>query len=178
MTTFLTGLTTPLHPSQKRSPEPSMITTSLISLFPESLFWCFVNMHESFLILMDVRMNFLLISLYAILAMWKIRWQLANWGRTDLLFLYLEILIYRDSLFKLFLRIQTILDINCAKTYHLRWEIPLSPPPCPCINVFFSRLARKQLWNWGEGAKQMLLALFAFLPLIYGKDCRDTISLK
>ena len=125
---------------------------------------------------MDVRINFLLISLDAILAMRRLRWQLVNWSRIDLLFSYLEILMYGASLFKYFFENSDNPCHTLWQNYHLRWKFHFLDPPPPCINIFFARLARKQLSNRGEGGQQMLGAFFAFLLLIYGKDCRYFLS--
>ena len=97
--------------------------------------------------------------------------------------------------------LSTRLPINCGKTitwdgnslfsffensnnplhklwqnYHLKRKFPflnLLPP----VSIFFcSRLARKKLWNRRRRRQQMLGSYFAFLPLIYGKDCRQPSS--
>ena len=85
---------------------------------------------------------------------------------------------YENSIhLKILTKNSTILAINCGKT--IIWDknsLFWTPHP-PCINVFFSRLARKQLWNRGEGGRggqQMFGAFFTFLPLIYGKDCLNS----
>ena len=80
--------------------------------------------------------------------------------------------MYGASLFNYFLRIQTILAINCGKT--IIWDKKLSflDPPRPCINVFLAGLQENNFEIGGRWGQQMLRGFFAFLPLIYVKDCR------
>ena len=65
----------------------------------------------------------------------------------------------------------TILAINCGKT--IIWkENSLFWTPLPSVSMFFSAgLQENNFKVGGEGGQQMLGAFFAFLPLIYGKDC-------
>ena len=128
---------------------------------------------------MDIRINFLFISLDAILTMWRLRWQLANWSRIDLLFSYLEIFMYGASLFKFFLRIQTILAINCGKTI-TEMNIPFSGPSSPLHQCFFQQACKKTTLKSGGGGTTNAWSFFAFLPLIYGKDyrCKKLLSLR
>ena len=100
-------------------------------------------MHESFLILMDVRINFLLISLDAILAMRRLRWQLVNWSRIDLLFSYLEILMYGASLFKYFFENSDNPCHTLWQNYHLRWKFHFLDPPPPLHQYFFRQACKK-----------------------------------
>ena len=70
-------------------------------------------------------------------------------------------------------------DNPCHKlwqNYNLRWKF-FWTPLSPASMFFFSRLARKQLWNRGEGRQQILGAFFVFLPLIYGKDSETDLGL-
>ena len=129
----------------------------------ESLFWCCVNIHENFLILMDVRMNFLLILLDAILAMCILRWQLANWSRIGLLFSHLKTFMYGASLFNFFLRIQTILAIICVKASiwdenTLFWN-PLRP-----ASMFFEQACKKITSKSGEGGATNSWSFFSLFP--------------
>ena len=79
--------------------------------------------------------------------------------------------MYGASLFSYFLRIQTILAINCGKT--IIWDknsLFWTPYP-PCVNVFLAGLQENNFEIGGRWGQQLLRGFFAFLPLIYVKDC-------
>ena len=78
-------------------------------------------------------MNFLHILLDALFVMYRLRWQLMNWSRIDLLFSYFEIFKYWASVFNFFFENSNNPCYKLEQNYYLRWKFPFldSTPSTP-----------------------------------------------